>query len=423
MRREDTRGSGTDAMATVIMRQTTTVSATDQTILDTLAGDPAADRGAGRLLEDDRDAALALAQIATALTSEHGIDNSCHHVVLAGRFALRVGKANPFRPRRQRHGFAWRQARRRRRAQRRAAALDNQLAVLATAHHARQEVGLADERRDKAVARPVVQVLRRADLRDQSLVHHRHAVRHGQRLFLIVRDIDERDTEISMQPSHFELKALAQLLVECAQRLIHQQQPRVEHDRAGQRDALLLTAGKLARISGLIARQTHQLEALRHQPGTRGAIDAALLQREADVVRDRQMREQCVVLEHHADVALVRRQRHHRASVDGDVAGGRRFKAGDHHQRRGLAGAAWSKQRQELAGADVERDAPHRADVVESLLDAGQDDGRALERCGLSGSQRGGSIHVRPGSTCSSGRSRCRGCPPTIRNCMESTAT
>ena len=46
-----------------------------------------------------------------------------------------------------------------------------------------------------------------------------------------------------------ELERLAELPVEGAQRLVHEQQPRLEDDGPGQRDALLLAAGQLPRIA------------------------------------------------------------------------------------------------------------------------------------------------------------------------------
>ena len=52
-----------------------------------------------------------------------------------------------------------------------------------------------------------------------------------------------------VQVLDLELHLLAQLLVERAERLVHQKQRRLEHDGAGQRDALLLSARKLARIA------------------------------------------------------------------------------------------------------------------------------------------------------------------------------
>jgi hypothetical protein len=85
------------------------------------------------------------------------------------------------------------------------------------------------------------------------------------------------------------------------------------------------------------------------------------------------MREECVVLEHHADVALVRGERDHRAAVDGDIAGVWCLEAGDHHQRCGLAGPTWAEQCQKLATTDVQRNTAHGADAVEMLLHAAED--------------------------------------------------
>src|SRR5690606_41826467 len=55
------------------------------------------------------------------------------------------------------------------------------------------------------------------------------------------------DAQILLQLLQFELHLLAQLLVERAERLVAQQYARRDHDRAGQRDALLLTARELRR--------------------------------------------------------------------------------------------------------------------------------------------------------------------------------
>ena len=79
----------------------------------------------------------------------------------------------------------------------------------------------------------------------RALVHHRDAVGQHQRLFLVVGDEDRGQAEPALQAAHLELHGLAQLAVERAERLVEQQQPRVEDDGAGQRHALLLAAREL----------------------------------------------------------------------------------------------------------------------------------------------------------------------------------
>ena len=161
-----------------------------------------------------------------------------------------------------------------------------------------------------------------------------------------------------MQAAHLELQVLAQLLVERAQRLVHQQQRAARRRWRGR--ARRAAAGR-RKAGADSARRSPAAAPVRapRRPAARASAFATprCFSGKADVVGHRHVREQRVVLEHHADVAAVRRQRDDRLAVDGDVAGGRHLEAGDHHQGRGLARAARAEQGQELARADVERDA------------------------------------------------------------------
>jgi hypothetical protein len=96
--------------------------------------------------------------------------------------------------------------------------------------------------------------------------------------------------------------------------------------------------------------------------------DAAHAQRESDVLGHAHVREQRIALEHHADVALVRRQDRDVAPADGDRARRRRLESGDRHEDGGLATAARPEQRDELAGADVEVHLMHRDNGSVALL-------------------------------------------------------
>ena len=56
-----------------------------------------------------------------------------------------------------------------------------------------------------------------------------------------------------MQPADLGAHLQPQLGVQVGQRLVHQHQRRLEHDRAGDRDPLLLTAGELAgQLAGVL---------------------------------------------------------------------------------------------------------------------------------------------------------------------------
>ena len=62
--------------------------------------------------------------------------------------------------------------------------------------------------------------------------------------FLIVSDEDERDPGRLLDVLQFLLHILAQLQIQCSERLIQQQHLRAGYKRSGYGNTLLLTAGK-----------------------------------------------------------------------------------------------------------------------------------------------------------------------------------
>ena len=118
---------------------------------------------------------------------------------------------------------------------------------------------------------------------------------------------------------------------------------------------LLLAAGKLARELLLVARESDERQHLADAPSDLVVRDRADAQSVRDVLEDRQVWKQRVVLEHEADVALVRRQPGHVLAVEENPTGVRHFIAGDHAQRRRLAAARRAEQRQEFARLHLER--------------------------------------------------------------------
>ena len=102
----------------------------------------------------------------------------------------------------------------------------------------------------KRFGRVIVNIARRPDLQDPAAAHHRDAVRHGQRLFLVVRHEHEGDAGLVLQPLELDLHLLAQLEVERRQRLVQQQHLRPRRQRPRQRHPLLLAARELAGCAG-----------------------------------------------------------------------------------------------------------------------------------------------------------------------------
>ena len=95
--------------------------------------------------------------------------------------------------------------------------------------------------------------------------------------------------------------------------------------------------------------------------------DAAHPQSVSDVLRDRHVREQRIVLEDGADVAAVGRQVRDVDAAEPHVPAVGLLESGDHPQHGGLARPGRTEHREELAVGDVEVDAVDGRDASEQL--------------------------------------------------------
>ena len=103
--------------------------------------------------------------------------------------------------------------------------------------------------------------LRRAHLHDAPLVEHADPIGHGQRLDLVVRDEEGRIALSLLQVLQLHPQRLAQLGVQIRERLVHQEDPRVAHDRPADGHALHLAAGQAC---GLALQQMADAQHLGH---------------------------------------------------------------------------------------------------------------------------------------------------------------
>ena len=139
-------------------------------------------------------------------------------------------------------------------------------------HAAAQEIGAADEARDEGVGRTFVEIALRADLLHLAVGHDDQPVGHGQRLLLVVRDHHRGQAQLLLQLADLDAHLLPQLGVEIGQRLVEQQDVGLDHERAGERHALLLPARQLARQA---LRQTFEAHQAQHLRELRPAISRA----------------------------------------------------------------------------------------------------------------------------------------------------
>ena len=170
-----------------------------------------------------------------------------------------------------------------------------------------QHIGVADKRRHKPVAGPAVNFHRRSELANVPLRHDGEAVGKTQSLALIVSNEDRCHAELALDFPQLHLHGCAQILVERGKWLIEQKYFRIDHQRTCQGNTLLLPARELARLAIF---QTIKLDERQHVIHAAADIRLRhsthpLWSRNPLSLRDRHVGEQCIILKHHTDLALV----------------------------------------------------------------------------------------------------------------------
>ncbi len=180
-----------------------------------------------------------------------------------------------------------------------------------------------------------------------------------------MRDVDGGDAEARLDAADLLAQLHAHLGVERRERLVEEEQPRLDREGAGERDALLHAARQLVRVTVGGISEADELEQLECPLPPVAVTLLADAQPELDVPDSRHVREEAVGLEDHADVALVGRYARDVLVVDQDPARGRPVEARDETESGRLAATGRPEEGDELAGADVEIDPCESDDLTE----------------------------------------------------------
>ncbi|MNI40092.1 hypothetical protein D3C73_942950 [compost metagenome] len=250
----------------------------------------------------------------------------------------------------------------RRARQRRGSMRGNRVSVQLQAHGARlgcsalhrQQVGRADEVRHVSAGGLAVDGARRAQLRHAAALQHRDLVGQGQRFFLVMGDEDGGDAGFALQFGNGLPHLDAQLGIQVRQRLIHQQHLRFDDQCARKRHALALSTRELRGQARRVLRQADALKGRRHLLLDVHGGHLPRAQPVGRVVEHASVGKERVVLEHHADVALVRGYARNVVSAEPQAARRNGGEAGDGAQQGGLAAAAGPQQGEEAAWGDVQ---------------------------------------------------------------------
>ena len=185
---------------------------------------------------------------------------------------------------------------------------------------------------------------------------HQNAVAHQDRLLDVVGYHQHRfDRQPAFDPQIDQVGAqrLGGEHIQRRKRLVHQQQVRMHHQRAGKPDALAHASRQFLGVGRFETVEADQIDR-RQRPGAAfRAVDTECLEAEFDVLQHRQPWKQRERLKHHGDA--VGRTVDHFAAASG-VARGGRDQARDDSQQGRFARSGAAEQAHDLAGADGEVD-------------------------------------------------------------------
>ena len=167
---------------------------------------------------------------------------------------------------------------------------------------------------------------------------------------------------LAPQPQQLVAHQQPGLLVERAERLVEQNEPRLQHQGARDAHALAHSAGELRRIGAGECLKPHEGDRVGDAGANLGGRDAGAAQAERDVVPYVEPREARILLEHDADPGgdLIA----DRLALEADGTVGRSRQAGERLEQRGLAATGRAHDGDEFAGAKIEIERPERMDAA-----------------------------------------------------------
>ena len=170
-------------------------------------------------------------------------------------------------------------------------------------------------------------------------------------------DVDGRDAHLPLDALDHVAHFHAQLGIQIGKGLVHQQHLGLNDDSAGQRHALLLSAGKLRRHPVGIIVDLHQLENFIRPLVALGLRHVAGFETVGHIIPDAHVRKYGVILEHHAHVAAIGGDLVDDLAVHADLAALDGVKADNHPEKGGFAAAGGAQQGKKLARLDLRRKA------------------------------------------------------------------
>ena len=116
-------------------------------------------------------------------------------------------------------------------------------------------------------------------------------------------DDDDRDAHLPVDLTDEVEDLIRRLRIQCTSRLVTKQYLRVGRQGSGYGHSLLLSSGKLCRVSVRLVREPHSIEKLQRPFLSFVRLDAGQLEREADVPQACSLHQKVEALEYHRHLA------------------------------------------------------------------------------------------------------------------------
>src|SRR4030095_10618106 len=178
---------------------------------------------------------------------------------------------------------------------------------------AMEKIDVAEKIVDEGIDWMMIDFFRRADLLDAPFVHQDHPISHFQGFFLIVSDKDAGNFQLVVKTPEPLAQLFSNFRVEGTEGLVQNPPVGLPRQRAGQGASLALAAGELRWQAVTEPVQLHELQEVVYlflYDFLRGPKTArAHAQTEGNILEDRHVSEQRVVLKDEADPAVAEADR------------------------------------------------------------------------------------------------------------------
>ena len=164
---------------------------------------------------------------------------------------------------------------------------------------------------------------------------------------MVMRHEDGGNLRLAQEAGELVAQAVAQAGIERREGLVEEKQIGAARKRAGERGSLLLSGAQKLRAA---VGERGNAEAGQQRVDAARIPFAPRAQRDGDVLRHGEMREQAKILKQESDAPTPGWQGRYIAAIDQDLAAVGTMEAGDGLKANGLAGAIRPKNDQDLAG-------------------------------------------------------------------------